>query len=241
MQLSIWGEVLKSPQSQREMRWCMKCVSTRMNLSSDTRLLLIRYFTSATRTRVHCCCRELAHGQGSWPLAWLLAARQSRICEGRQTVSSCLIGLSGALTSLIRTSGAQAARISAFDSLLAGISHCAQVYKETITKRMPAQSPGMNDQDVGLAAGWVKQEHEGTFTRVTVADIKPDILQQFQGEEAENVCRQLAHLYHYYLHGPQGNNGSRVHFLNTASELCFLGATFAMPSACPRLSLLQLL
>eukprot|EP00892_Ulva_mutabilis_P012666 jgi/Ulvmu1/9772/UM056_0012.1 len=83
-----------------------------------------------------------------------------------------------------------------------------QVYRETITKRMPAKAPVMVEPENGLSADWIRRECEDTFTRVTVADIKPDILEQFQGEEAENVCRQLAHLYHYYLHGPLGNPGA---------------------------------
>lgn len=45
-----------------------------------------------------------------------------------------------------------------------------------------------------------------SFTRVIVADLKPEVLQQiFAPDRYETVCRDLAHLYHYYLHGHQGN------------------------------------
>ena len=83
-----------------------------------------------------------------------------------------------------------------------------QVYKETISKRMPGRPQGVVDTGFAIAADWLQEERDETFTRVTVSDVKPDILEQFQGEEAEHVCRQLAHLYHYYLHGPSGNAGA---------------------------------
>ena len=59
---------------------------------------------------------------------------------------------------------------------------------------------------------WIQEEattdsHSGesdSFTRVTVSNLKTDILKQFTVEEGANVCRQLAHMYHYYLHGAKG-------------------------------------
>ena len=45
-----------------------------------------------------------------------------------------------------------------------------------------------------------------SFTRVIVADLKPEVLQQITDTDRyEQVCRDLAHLYHYYLHGQYGN------------------------------------
>lgn len=45
-----------------------------------------------------------------------------------------------------------------------------------------------------------------SFTRVVVADLKPEVLQQITDvDRYEQVCRDLAHLYHYYLHGQHGN------------------------------------
>ena len=45
-----------------------------------------------------------------------------------------------------------------------------------------------------------------SFTRVIVADLKPEVLQQIAAvDKYEQVCRDLAHLYHYYLHGQHGN------------------------------------
>jgi hypothetical protein len=46
----------------------------------------------------------------------------------------------------------------------------------------------------------------GSFTRVVVGDLKPDALAALSDDEsAMGVLRDLAHLYHYYIHGPKGN------------------------------------
>lgn len=45
-----------------------------------------------------------------------------------------------------------------------------------------------------------------SFTRVVVGDLKPDVLAALADEDAAlGVLRDLAHLYHYYTHGPKGN------------------------------------
>lgn len=45
-----------------------------------------------------------------------------------------------------------------------------------------------------------------SFTRVVIADLKPEVLQQISdADRYATVCRDLAHLYHYYLHGEHGN------------------------------------
>lgn len=47
-----------------------------------------------------------------------------------------------------------------------------------------------------------------SFTRVIIADLKPEVLSQIaDATRYEQVCRDLAHLYHYYLHGHHGNLG----------------------------------
>jgi hypothetical protein len=46
----------------------------------------------------------------------------------------------------------------------------------------------------------------GSFTRILIYDLKPDVLGQLCDEdEGATVLRDLAHLYHYYLHGAKGN------------------------------------
>lgn len=42
--------------------------------------------------------------------------------------------------------------------------------------------------------------------RVTIGDLKGEILQQIADDDrGAQVCRELAHMYHYYLHGENGN------------------------------------
>jgi len=45
-----------------------------------------------------------------------------------------------------------------------------------------------------------------SFTRVVVGDLKSEVLAALADEDgALSVLRDLAHLYHYYIHGPKGN------------------------------------
>ncbi|KAI8466921.1 MAG: hypothetical protein J3K34DRAFT_524164 [Monoraphidium minutum] len=44
-----------------------------------------------------------------------------------------------------------------------------------------------------------------SFTRVVVGDLKPDVLAALAEDGGLSVLRDLAHLYHYYIHGPKGN------------------------------------
>lgn len=65
------------------------------------------------------------------------------------------------------------------------------------------------------ASGWLAEEaapsepgapRGASFTRVVVGDLKPDVLGALADPEgALGVLRDLAHLYHYYIHGPGGN------------------------------------
>lgn len=43
------------------------------------------------------------------------------------------------------------------------------------------------------------------FTRVIITNLKDRVLDSLRSEHSDRVCRHLAHLYHYYLHGSQGN------------------------------------
>lgn len=50
---------------------------------------------------------------------------------------------------------------------------------------------------------------------MVVGDLKPDVLGALADEEAAlRVLRDLAHLYHYYIHGPKGNAFMWVHLQN---------------------------
>ncbi|PRW58303.1 Structural maintenance of chromosomes flexible hinge domain-containing 1 [Chlorella sorokiniana] len=102
-----------------------------------------------------------------------------------------------------------------------------EVYVEDMVHRNPGDPSTLTamEQPFSMARAWVAAEGEpdggalgdalggdgtaGTgpsFTRVVIGDLKPDVLRQIMdGEQGGHVCQELAHLYHYYLHGEQGN------------------------------------
>jgi hypothetical protein len=45
-----------------------------------------------------------------------------------------------------------------------------------------------------------------SFTRVLIGNLRPEVLSQLQEEGASQLLKDLAHLYHYYLHGVKGNS-----------------------------------
>lgn len=48
-----------------------------------------------------------------------------------------------------------------------------------------------------------------SFTRVLIYDLKSEVLDQLCDEDrGATILLDLAHLYHYYLHGEQGNDGT---------------------------------
>ncbi|GBF97420.1 hypothetical protein Rsub_09586 [Raphidocelis subcapitata] len=100
------------------------------------------------------------------------------------------------------------------------------VYEEDMVHRPPGATAGAAggagqsapaDVEEGFrpASGWLSEELGGaeagapagaSFTRVVVGDLKPDVLAALADPEAAlGVLRDLAHLYHYYIHGPGGN------------------------------------
>lgn len=92
-----------------------------------------------------------------------------------------------------------------------------QVYKEQILKRPLGDTSAAGSQSI--MQKWIEAESatdpdtggsSESFTRVTVSNLKADILKQFTAEEGGNICRQLAHMYHYYLHGANGNTTAGV-------------------------------
>eukprot|EP00887_Chlorella_sp_A99_P005757 scaffold1.g5757.t1 len=87
------------------------------------------------------------------------------------------------------------------------------VYVEDMVHRNPGDASTLapHEQPFAATRAWVAGEADvssagGSFTRVVVGDLKPDVLRQIMDDEKGAViCQELAHLYHYYLHGEQGN------------------------------------
>eukprot|EP00775_Hariotina_reticulata_P002831 gene2831-3124_t len=101
------------------------------------------------------------------------------------------------------------------------------VYEEDMLHRLPGDASSILACEEGfpLAAVLLQQEvvegesatcpvsntdacssSNASFTRVMVHDLKPDVLEQLlDRDNGQSILRDLAHLYHYYLHGAQGN------------------------------------
>lgn len=110
------------------------------------------------------------------------------------------------------------------------------MYEEDLLHRMPGDASTLSaiEAQFPVAQAWVaKERHQSpsqaervvdsqqaqpppeghSFTRVIITDLKPEVLEQIaDSDRYDQVCRDLAHLYHYYLHGEHGNivfdNGS---------------------------------
>ncbi|GIL94923.1 hypothetical protein Vretimale_1033 [Volvox reticuliferus] len=83
------------------------------------------------------------------------------------------------------------------------------VYEEDLVHREPGDDSTLTQEETQFALPrmWLVEEPTfPSFTRVTIADLRPDVLNLVRDSESGAVvCRDLAHLYHYYLHGPAGN------------------------------------
>ncbi|PNW82785.1 hypothetical protein CHLRE_06g294050v5 [Chlamydomonas reinhardtii] len=107
------------------------------------------------------------------------------------------------------------------------------VYEEDMVHRQPGDESTLSQQEAafGVTRSWIAEEvppaasADGaagaaspsssapgpssgfpSFTRVTITDLRPDVLALMaNADSGAAVCRDLAHLYHYYLHGPAGN------------------------------------
>ncbi|EFJ52379.1 hypothetical protein VOLCADRAFT_86759 [Volvox carteri f. nagariensis] len=86
------------------------------------------------------------------------------------------------------------------------------VYEEDLIHREPgdASTVSQEESQFAVSRSWLAEEPAATsFTRVTIGDLRADVLSLVRDSESgAMVCRDLAHLYHYYLHGPSGNVGA---------------------------------
>ncbi|XP_036934923.1 structural maintenance of chromosomes flexible hinge domain-containing protein 1 isoform X2 [Acanthopagrus latus] len=81
-----------------------------------------------------------------------------------------------------------------------------EVYNGIITNRMPGNSSHVkNDDERFLHALIAEESGKASFTAVVITDIWPDHV-AFLKNDFEVWTRQLAHIYHYYIHGVNGND-----------------------------------
>jgi hypothetical protein len=91
------------------------------------------------------------------------------------------------------------------------------VYEEDMVHRNPGDTSTLNSMEARFPVthNWVHEEVKLTtasptsgFTRVIIGDLKPQILRQLADDQGgAKICTELAHLYHYYIHGQDGNRG----------------------------------
>ena len=57
--------------------------------------------------------------------------------------------------------------------------------------------------------------NEASFTRLTISELKEEIADQIKDKySCEQICRELAHIYHFYIHGSKGTYGGEADLRN---------------------------
>ncbi|XP_030830808.1 structural maintenance of chromosomes flexible hinge domain-containing protein 1 [Strongylocentrotus purpuratus] len=78
------------------------------------------------------------------------------------------------------------------------------IYKGIIHNRQPGEGSHISAEDEILQKLVKEEEGKENFTHVVITSIKSHHI-KFLKEDFSRWSRQLAHIYHYYIHGPQGN------------------------------------
>ncbi|KAM9337171.1 structural maintenance of chromosomes flexible hinge domain-containing protein 1 [Symphorus nematophorus] len=80
------------------------------------------------------------------------------------------------------------------------------VYSADITHRKPGDSSHVKRDDERFLHDLIREEYEkNSFTAVVITGVKPEHI-TFLKQDFEGWTRQLAHIYHYYIHGVNGND-----------------------------------
>ncbi|XP_044033095.1 structural maintenance of chromosomes flexible hinge domain-containing protein 1 isoform X2 [Siniperca chuatsi] len=80
------------------------------------------------------------------------------------------------------------------------------VYSEIITNRKPGDSSHVNKDDEHFLHALIAEEFgKESFTAVVITGVLPEHI-TFLKQDFEVWTRQLAHIYHYYIHGVSGND-----------------------------------
>uniref|UniRef100_A0A4W6CIV4 Structural maintenance of chromosomes flexible hinge domain containing 1 n=1 Tax=Lates calcarifer TaxID=8187 RepID=A0A4W6CIV4_LATCA len=97
------------------------------------------------------------------------------------------------------------------------------IYSGIIRKRKPGDSSHVNNNDERFLHSLIAEEYgKESFTAVVITGILPEHI-TFLKQDFQAWTRELAHIYHYYIHGVNGNDMS-----NNAVTLQ------EKPSRCPR-------
>lgn len=78
------------------------------------------------------------------------------------------------------------------------------IYSGNILNRKPGDASHVNAEEEGLQEVIADEVNKDQFTCVVIWGISSEHV-QFLKHNFSTWCSQLAHIYHYYLHGPSGN------------------------------------
>ncbi|XP_071854423.1 structural maintenance of chromosomes flexible hinge domain-containing protein 1-like isoform X2 [Apostichopus japonicus] len=79
------------------------------------------------------------------------------------------------------------------------------IYKGYIHNRQAGDASHFTESDENIIKLLQEELGQESFTHVVITGIKPEHVQYLR-EDFNRWCTQLVHIYHYYLHGPEGNN-----------------------------------
>ncbi|CAM1306290.1 TMPRSS15 (predicted), partial [Pycnogonum litorale] len=82
------------------------------------------------------------------------------------------------------------------------------IYKGFIHNRKPGDFHHVLSEDEHLREIIMDEVNKDSFTCVVINGISPEHV-QFSKQNYKIWCQQLAHIYHYYIHGPDGNNSDK--------------------------------
>ncbi|XP_077868113.1 structural maintenance of chromosomes flexible hinge domain-containing protein 1-like, partial [Saccoglossus kowalevskii] len=83
------------------------------------------------------------------------------------------------------------------------------IYSGYIRNRKPGDSSHLS-QDDDIVENLIKEETgKSSFTAVIITGISQTHIQYLRTDFL-GWCRQIAHIYHYYIHGPRGNEEKTV-------------------------------
>ncbi|XP_028922030.1 structural maintenance of chromosomes flexible hinge domain-containing protein 1 isoform X1 [Ornithorhynchus anatinus] len=82
------------------------------------------------------------------------------------------------------------------------------IYSGYIRNRKPSDSSHIGNDDERFLHGLILEEKEkNSFTAVVITGVQPEHIQYLKNY-FHLWTRQLAHIYHYYIHGPKGNEAN---------------------------------
>ncbi|XP_070842775.1 structural maintenance of chromosomes flexible hinge domain-containing protein 1 [Chaetodon trifascialis] len=112
------------------------------------------------------------------------------------------------------------------------------VYSGTIRNRKPGDSSHVKKDDEHFLHALIAEEcGKESFTAVVITGVLPEHI-AFLKQDYKVWTRQLAHIYHYYIHGVNGNNRKS----NSADDLLKIDIQITLrekPSVCPRVMSLR--